>query len=52
MPGITVPKWALRLSKDAFKEWKSQQHDHILFFDGALQSNPEESSAGGDNHIS
>jgi len=34
-PIIPIPKWALRISNEAFKEWKTHQQDNILFFDRA-----------------
>jgi hypothetical protein len=32
-----VPKWALRISKEAFKEWQALQQVNIIFFDGACE---------------
>jgi hypothetical protein len=43
--------WQLRLDDNNFSAWQSQQHSHLLFFDGATTGNPGVAGGGGSSMI-
>lgn len=39
--------WEIRKEEQEFKEWKTKENKHILFFDGASKGNPGLAGGGG-----